>query len=203
MDTETPVFDRRAYVIEHDPAAKAVIRTILTADGIYSEEYSCAEDFLEGHETRPTACIIANLVLPRMGGLEMLQHIRRTARADPVILVSDAGDVAAAVTAIHAGALDVIERNALEDRLLESARRAFEHLSTAQLNGQAHGIDALSPRERQVLLQLSDGAPSQAVAEALGLSTRTVEMHRANILRKLGVKNVVQAVVRAKEAGLF
>lgn len=203
LSANTSVFDRRAHVVEHDQAVKAAIRRILTADGIYSEEFSCAEEFLDGHETRQPACIIANFVLPRMGGLELLQHLRRTAAADPVILISDVGDVAAAVAAVRAGALDVIERNALEDRLLDSITRAFEQVRTAQLNGRAHGFDALSPRERQVLLRLSDGAPSQIVAENLGLSVRTVEMHRANVLRKLGVKNIMQAVLRAKDAGLF
>ena len=202
MSSSDLLFDRRAHVVEPDPAVKATIRKIITAAGIYSDEFTFAEEFLEGQEARSTACIVANLVLPGIGGLELIHRLRQSGREDPVILISDARDVASAVAGVHAGALDVIERHALGDRLVDAVRRALEQLQAIDQNRRDNPIYTLSPRERQVLVALSDGSGNQTVAAKLGLSVRTVEMHRGSILRKLGVDSMIQAVLRAKQAGL-
>ena len=119
-----------------------------------------------------------------------------------MILISDAGDVASAVAGVHAGALDVIEKHALDDRLVDAARRALEQLEAIEQNRRDGPKYTLSSGERQVLVALSDCAGKQAVADKLGLSVRTVEMHRGGILRKLRVNAIIKAVLRAKDAGM-
>jgi two-component system response regulator FixJ len=196
------VIDRRAYVIDDEPALRSTIRRILTPTGILTEEFDSAEDFLASATERPIGCILLDLKLPGISGLDLLEQLRGSGVADPVVMISGHGDIPLALAAVKAGAMDFIEKPFRKEQLLNVVEAAFALVARLQQSHQG-GLDALSPRERELLLQFRGGASNKVVAHALGLSVRTVETHRANILRKLGVDNLTQALFLAKEAGLL
>jgi two-component system response regulator FixJ len=116
-------------------------------------------------------------------------------------MVSGFGDIPSAVRAVRAGALDFLQKPFRKDQLLTAAEKAFETIETTRL---IHAdFDGLTPREREVLIGFNEGASNKIVAARLGLSPRTVEMHRARIFKKLGVTNLSQALLRARDVGLI
>jgi two-component system response regulator FixJ len=196
------VIDRRAYVIDDEPALRSTIRRILTPTGILTEEFESGEAFLAGVEERPLGCILLDLKLPGISGLEVLERIRAHGMRDPVIMISGHGDIPLALGAVKAGALDFIEKPFRKDQLLKVVGEAFEVVRALQ-GPAVSGLGALTSREREVLQAFGHGTSNKVVANELGLSIRTVETHRANLVRKLGVDNLTQALFLAKDAGLL
>jgi len=196
------VIDRRAYVIDDEPALRSTIRRILTPTGILTEEFESGEAFLRGLEERPLGCILLDLKLPGISGLELLDRLRAEGRRDPVVMVSGHGDIPMALGAVKAGALDFIEKPFRKEQFLKVVGEAFDVVRGLQGNA-VSGLGALTAREREVLRAFGHGTSNKAVANDLGLSIRTVETHRANLVRKLRVENLTQALFLAKDAGLL
>jgi two-component system response regulator FixJ len=197
---ETPVRDRRAYVVEDDAALRATMRRILTSAGIYAEEFGSAEALLEGYSGRPLGCVLLDVRLPGISGLDVLPLLAKQAPPNPVIIVSGHADIPLAVAAVRAGAVEVVEKPFRKERFLAAVEQAFGLISAARRSSPAQ-LESLTPRERQVLLAFADGEPSKVVAARLELSPRTVEMYRSGIIKKLGVANMTQAILQARECG--
>lgn len=197
-----PAIDRRAYVIDDEPGIQKLIRRILTPVGILTEEFGSAEAFLDSLRGRARGCILLDLNLPGMSGLKLLERLRLVGVQDPVIMVSGHADIPLAVEAVRAGALDFIEKPFQREQLLKVVGGAFETLRKLETAG-AGNLALLTTREMTVLRAFESGPSNKCVARVLGLSTRTVENHRANIVRKLKVENLTQALFLAKDAGLL
>lgn len=193
-------FDRRAYIVDDDVALRNTIRRILTGSGILTEEFDSAESFLVGQSQRRLGCVLLDVSLPGMSGVELLHRIRGEADPHPVIMISGHGDIALAVGAVKAGALDFVQKPFRAEQLRQAVEHGFNLIAEIHPSHSAIA-DALSKREMETLLAFAGGAPNKAVAEALGLSIRTVEMYRATIIKKLGVENLTQALFLAKDAG--
>jgi two-component system response regulator FixJ len=189
-------------VIDDEPAIRTLIRRILTPVGVLTDEFDSAEAFLSDLQGRSMGCILLDLNLPGISGLEMLQRLRSEGVPDPVIMISGQAEIPLALDALRAGALDFIAKPFEKEKLLRSVGGAFEAVRKLEAAG-AGNLKLLSAREREVLKVLEDGSSNKVVARALGLSTRTVENHRANIVRKLGVENLTQALFLAKDAGVL
>jgi FixJ family two-component response regulator len=196
------LIDRRAYVIDDEAGLRSLVRRILTPSGILTEEFESAEAFLAGLDDRPAGCILLDVRLPGMSGLELLSHLRSTGIKDPVIMISGHGDIPLALGAVKAGALDFIEKPFRKEQLERVVDEAFEMVAMLQTSD-AGKFGSLTSREREVLQAFGEGASNKVVARALDLSVRTVETHRANILKKLEVENLTQALFLAKDAGLL
>lgn len=196
----TAVPDRRAYVVEDNAALRGTLRRILTSAGIYAQEFESAESFLEGYGGRPLGCVLLDVRLPGMSGLDLLPLLRRQAPPNPVIVMSGHADIPLAVAAIRTGAIEVLEKPFRKQRLLEAVDQAFQVIASTQRSLPA-ALESLTSRERQVLLAFAGGDPTKLVAAKLNLSPRTIEMYRTGIVKKLGVRNMTQAVLRAKECG--
>jgi two-component system response regulator FixJ len=192
---------RRAYIVDDDPALRRTIMRLLTDSDIAAEEFGSAERFLDNYSKRPIGCVLLDVRLPGMDGLELLERISGLPPPNPVVMLSGFGDIPSAVRAVQMGAIDFLQKPFGKEQLLEVVGKAFDKVSASVLK--AREFEALTPRERDVLLALSDGASNKVVAARLGLSPRTVEMHRARLFRKLGVSNVTQAQLRARDAGLI
>jgi len=201
MVTAVPIGDcRRAYVIDDDTLMRETVQRLLTEADIDAVGFDSCESFLDHHPNRAAGCIILDLCLPGMGGLELLESISPERAAFPVIVLSGTGNVPSAMRAGQLGVIDFVEKPFRIDRLLAAAEKAFELLRKRELSG-VGGLQRLTPRERELLVSFGNGAPNKVVAYNLGLSVRTVEVYRANMMKKLGVRSLTQAVLLAREGG--
>lgn len=201
MEEARSVAEGRVYVVDDDPELRGLIRRFLAELGADVEEFESAEEFLDGYSERPIGCILLDIQLPGMDGFELLEQISGLSPANPVIMLSRFGDIPAAVRALQLDALDFLEKPFRKEQLLKAVDRAFDKIATITAGDRA--FQSLTPREREVLKAFGSGAPNKIVALELGLSPRTVEMYRASIFRKLGVSNLAQALLRARDAGFL
>jgi len=201
MAGAVPIGDcRRAYVIDDERLMRETVQRLLVEANITVLGFDSCESFLERHPNRPAGCIVLDLALPGMGGLELLETISADRAAFPVIVLSGTGSVPSAMRAGQLGVIDFVEKPFRIDRLLAAAEKAFELLRRRELSG-VGALHRLTPREKELLVSFGDGAPNKVVAHNLGLSVRTVEVYRANMIRKLGVRSLTQAVLIAREGG--
>lgn len=192
--------ERCAYIIDDEELLRKLIRQSLAECCTDFEEFDSAEAFLAGHPNRPPGCIIVDIELPGINGLELLESIAKGRAAFPVIVVSANGNVPHAVRAGRLGVVDFIEKPFRVDDLITAVEKGFELLRTQRLS-RVRALATLTRREKEVLVAFADGAPNKIVAHDLGLSVRTVELHRANMMKKLGVRSLTQALLIAKDGG--
>ena len=193
--------ERRAYIVDDDPALRRTLVRTLATEGIASEEFCTAESFFEGYSERPIGCVLLDIKLPGLSGMQLLERIANLAPPNPIVMISGHGDIPSAIRAVRMGALDFLQKPFRKEQLLELLEKAFAEVAAAALEDR--DLQSLTPRERDVLIALREGAPNKVAAAALGLSPRTVEMHRARIFKKLSVSNLAQALMRARDGGLF
>ena len=192
--------DRCTYIIDDEELLRKLIRQSLADFCTDFEEYDSAEAFLAGHPDRRPGCIIVDIELPGINGLELLERIARGRAAFPVIVVSGNGNVPHAVRAGRLGVVDFIEKPFRVDDLIAAVEKGFDLLRTQPFS-RVRALATLTRREKEVLVAFADGAPNKIVAHDLGLSVRTVELHRANMMKKLGVRSLTQALLIAKDGG--
>jgi len=183
------------YVIDDDPIVLGAIRQVLEMDGMYVESFSSAEPFLAAHRPAGIACLLVDAYLPGMGGIALLELLRRRGEQIPTIMITGASDVSIAVASMKAGALDFIEKPVGAEDLLAAIGRAFEQSKdnstrTAWHDGAIAQISGLTTRQREIMDLVLAGHPNKNIAADLGLSQRTVENHRAAIMSKTGAKSL-------------
>jgi two-component system response regulator FixJ len=168
--------------------------------------YETAQAVLDDAATLSSGCILLDLQMPGMDGIELLGRLGELGVDLPVIVVTGHGDVPTAVRAMKAGAVDFIEKPIDEDLLLGTINAVLaENKPSARDHEAARAVEQmgrLSPRERQVLDAIAVGRPNKLIAYDLGLSVRTVEVHRAHMLDRLGVRNIAEAIRIALMAAL-
>jgi two-component system, LuxR family, response regulator FixJ len=168
---------------------------MLRAAGYSVEAFPSAHSFLEDYDPRREGCLLLDVQMPHMSGLDLQQRLNLRAWRIPVIFITGHGTVPLAIAAMKAGAFDFIEKPLREDALLESIDRALhwgdkayeERLERASLEGRAA---LLTPREREVFELVAAGEPNKIIAGHLGISFRTVELHRAHIIEKLQARGL-------------
>jgi two-component system CheB/CheR fusion protein len=194
------------FVVDDDGRVSESIRSVLEENGWTVEAYSTCEAFLEAYHPGREACLLIDAYLPGMSGLELLQRLSDAGHRLPAIMITGNSDVPMAVEAMKAGASDFIEKPVGRDDLLASIERALEQsrdsnkLSAWRENASKHIAD-LSPREREIMELVLAGHPNKNIAADLGISQRTVEIHRASIMRKTGVTSLPALARLAVAAG--
>ncbi len=183
------------FVIDDDSHLRDGLRKALEVDGRTVEDFSTCEAFLEVYRPGREACLVVDAYLPGMSGLELLQHISRSNHRLPAIMITGNGDVPMAVQAMQAGALDFIEKPFNRSELRASVERALEQSRDsgkllAWREAAANHIATLTPRQRQIMDLVLAGHPSKNIAADLGISQRTVETHRASIMKKTGARSL-------------
>jgi len=191
--------DLTVYIVDDDEAVRDSLCELLASEGLRTLAYSSASDFLNRCSPSMHGCALFDVRMPEMTGLELLQHPKFKQLVMPVIMMTAYGDVPMAVNAIKCGAVDFIEKPIDSESLLESIRRCFKDYNAQRLKCEkrikfTERLGQLTPREREVMDLLVQGKTNREIAEALGLSPRTVEVHRAAIKRKLGVKSLSDLV---------
>jgi len=183
------------FVVDDDSHVRDGIRKLLEADGRAVEDFATCEAFLEAYHPGREACLLVDGYLPGMSGLGLLQHLSHSSDRLPAIMITGNGDVSMAVQAMKAGALDFIEKPFHHGDLRASVERALEQSrdsskSLAWREAAANHMAALTPRQRQIMDLVLAGHPSKNIAADLGISQRTVETHRASIMKKTGAKSL-------------
>ena len=199
---------RMVYVIDQDLGSRRVVSAHLARLGAETWPFSCAAEFLDIADRLAPACILLDIDGGATGAMETLAAMAAREPAWPVIATSARIDVRLAVEAMKIGARDVLEKPLCGDALAEALSLAWEELQQAIVKGESRRIaqeqlGRLTPRELEIALALLAGQANKNVAHGLGISVRTVEMHRAHIMAKLGVRSLAEAALIAAQVGLM
>jgi two-component system response regulator FixJ len=190
--------DRTIHVLDDDAAARRSLRRLLDAAGFTTVSYRSAPDFLEVVPGLAAGCLLMALRMPAVDRWELVARIAGLNVHMPIIATTTRGDVQTAVGAMKAGAANVIETPCGEAILIEAIESALAEVngngSSSEVANAARRIASLSPREREVLDALVAGRPNKVIAHDLGISVRTVEVHRARMMDRLGVRRLGKAV---------
>ncbi len=193
--TRSPEQSPTAFIVDDDDHIRGAIRSVLEAEGLDVEDFANCEAFLAAYRPGHEACLLVDAYLPGMSGLDLLQRLRDTGVCLPAIMITGHGDVPMAVKAMQAGALDFIEKPVGRVKLLACVNQAIElskdaaKLSTWRESATSH-LASLTPRQRQIMELVLAGHPSKNIAADLGISQRTVENHRASIMKKTRSKSL-------------
>ncbi|WP_275246951.1 response regulator transcription factor [[Pseudomonas] carboxydohydrogena] len=198
--------DAYVFIVDDDKSVSDALTLLLRLEGFATQGFSDGLTFLEAVRLKPPACVILDLQLPGYSGLDVLQDLAEMRFVPPVIVISGHSDVPTAVTAMKPGALDFMEKpfaaNVMADRVREAVR-AYRRSVDGPIAGLGDfcGRHLLTSREREVLGQVASGASNKEAGRRLGISPRTIEVHRARIMTKLGAKNAadLMRIVLSKE----
>jgi two-component system, LuxR family, response regulator FixJ len=198
--------ERIVYVVDDDAAVRRSLERLLGSAGFSSIFYETARDFLDAAPGLSAGCVLLDIRMPEMDGLELQFRLNSLGFLLPVIVMTGHGDVQTAVLAMKAGAHDFIEKPFDDERLLsaiDQAQALVGRVSREREAAEARDKTAtLSPREREVLEGLVGGKPNKVIAYDLGISVRTVEVHRARMLERLGTRSTAEAIRLAVMASL-
>lgn len=202
MDTKA-----RVYIIDDDDGVRDSLTVQLEASGYEVENFASAISFLERAAAMPPGCVISDVQMPDMDGMELQRRLTEMQLHFPVVIMTGHGDVALAVRAMKDGAVDFIEKPFEENAVLESIQLAQSRFA-AQRASEAVGatarerLAALTPREREVFDEMVRGKQNKVIAFDLNISPRTVEVHRARVLEKLEARSLSELVRLALAAGV-
>ena len=187
--------ERVVHIIDDDEALRRSLERALRSAGYATRVYATVPQFLKDASTLADGCILLDVVMPSMNGLQLLARLNQMGVSLPVIVMTGRSDVATAVAAMKAGAVDFLIKPIAVDRLVATIESASKSRRQTQEDaGAAKRIAQLTPREREVLNSLVNGRSNKLIAHELGLSVRTVELHRANMMHRLGVRQLAEAV---------
>jgi FixJ family two-component response regulator len=182
------------FVVDDDETMRETLSAVLAPEGCRVTCFAEGYSFLAAARARTPACILLDVNLPDRSGLDMLRELNAPLYPAPILIVSGQRDVPTAVNAIRGGALDFIEKPFEAAAVVVRVRDAISTWAPRALLTKVKGAEHLTPREREVLLLVTSGASNKEAGRTLGISPRTVEVHRARIKDKLGAKNAVDLV---------
>ena len=184
--------DAVVFVVDDDRAVRDSIAMLVRAEGLAVRTFDSARSFLAGWDHAEESCLIVDLRLPDLSGLELQERLAATADAPPIIFLTGFGTVPSAVHALKAGAMDYLEKPVDPGALLARVREGLAR--DRERRAELRRIMALTRREREILEQVAGGDTNKVIAANLGISVRTVELHRARGMRKLAVRSVPELV---------
>jgi FixJ family two-component response regulator len=181
------------FVVDDDPMVLNALTVFLTREGYQVAGFSDGASFLDAARSRTPICIILDVQMPGMTGIDLLKALKAEDYPAPVFIVSGSGDIPTAVEAIKNGAFDFIEKPVKASTVVTRVREAVDAWSRRHSNGNLPhafpGHEQLTTRERDVLGQIAAGSSNKQAGRELGISPRTIEVHRARIMEKLGARN--------------
>jgi two-component system response regulator FixJ len=190
--------ERTVYVVDDDAGVRRSIERLLDVAGFKAVSYETPMEFLAAAPGLSSGCVLLDIRMPGMDGLTLQARLAELDNHLPVVVMTGQGDVQIAVRAMKAGAVDFIEKPYDDEVLVKAIEQALSLSRQSDRNREAaeaaQRVDALSPRERQVLEALAAGRRNKVIAYDLGISVRTVEVHRARMMERLGVRQLAEAI---------
>jgi FixJ family two-component response regulator len=195
-------------IVDDDASFLAATSRLLRASGFAVQTFSSANEFLTRRDPDAPGCVVADLQMPGINGLELQSMLFETGNPPPLLFLTGHGDIPSTVHAMRDGAVDFLEKRAPREKLLEAVRRALERDARereerARQRELRVRFEALSARELEVLAHVVQGKLNKQIAADLGIHERTVKLHRTAITTKLGVRSVAELTRLTQEAGIF
>jgi len=187
------------YIVDDDDGMRRALTVLMTTVGYHAVPFAKPTDFLAKHDPRQPGCLVLDVRMPEMSGLEVQQQLNRSGSLIPVILITGHGDIPMAVQAMKDGAFDFLQKPFRDQDLLDRINGALKldaenRASVDRLADLTQRSGSLTSREREVMALVVDGKANKVIAIDLGLSERTVEIHRANVMEKMGARSVAHLV---------
>jgi len=203
-----PTYEPTVFIVDDDPAVRDSLHLLLRSVGMAGETYCSGEEFLAAYDPNRPGCVLLDVRMPGMSGLELQQRLSSLQSHLPVVFLTAHGDVPMAVEAVQEGALDFVQKPFRDQDLIDRVQRAIAQddarrerfLARKEI---ADRLASLSRREREVMRLVVDGKANRVVARELGISQRTVEIHRANVMRKMQATSVSHLVRMALQSVSF
>jgi two-component system response regulator FixJ len=190
---------QQVFLIDDDEAVRDAMGMLLESNGLPYRSFACASDFLNNYSHDLRGCLVLDIRMPNMDGLELQSILNGQNSTLPIIFITGHGDIPMAVEAMRLGALDFMRKPINELNLLQAINQALGH--ETDIRKQIYDIqqltlklDALTQREQQIFERVANGQANKSIAFDLGISERTVEVHRAQVMKKLNVKTLAQLV---------
>jgi FixJ family two-component response regulator len=196
------------HIVDDDASFRTAISRVLKVAGYEVADYDSATCFLRAIEAARPGCILLDVKMPALGGLQLQEELVKLSLSWPIIFMTGHGDIPTSVRAIKAGAEDFLSKPVSKQTLLEAIERAFvRHAAIQRSQGQLNSfrslISTLTPREGEVFALMVRGKPNKQIAFQLGTSERTIKAHRHMVMHKLQVQSFAEAVSIAERAGLL
>lgn len=187
------------YLVDDDEAVRDALGMLFRSIGLEHESFASALDFLEKYDTRRRSCLVADIRMPGLSGLELQQRLNEQRSEIPIIFITGHGDVPMAVTAMKSGAVDFLQKPFRDQDLIDRIHKALDR-DDERRKGRAvqdeirARLELLTPRETEVMERVVRGQANKVIAMDLGVSQRTVELHRARVMKKLKLRSVAELV---------
>ncbi len=187
------------FVVDDDEAVRNSLRFLLKSVGLAIQTYPSATQFLQSYKANQPGCLVLDVRMPSMSGLELQQQLNLRGATIPVIFITGHGDIPMAVEAMQHGAFDFLQKPFRDQDLIDRIQRALAKDAKTRTSLHEHEkirerFASLTPREREVLELMTQGKPNKIMAHELGVSQRTVEIHRARVMEKSGANSLAQLV---------
>ncbi|EAV44709.1 response regulator transcription factor [Roseibium aggregatum] len=185
------------YIVDDDPAVRDALSVLFNMEGYVVETFSDGDTFIQSASKAVPACVMLDVHMPGRSGIEILKALNAENYPAPIFIISGQGDIPMAVEAIRNGAFDFVEKPFSAETVLERVKESIAITRQRQdkvVPASFQGADLLTRRELEVLKEITDGASNKEAGRTLGISPRTVEVHRARIMEKLGARNAADLV---------
>ena len=187
------------YIVDDDDGMRRALTVLMTTVGYQPVAFARPVEFLSKYDANQAGCLVLDVRMPEMSGLEVQQQLNRSGALIPVILITGHGDIPMAVQAMKDGAFDFLQKPFRDQELLDRINAALKQdaqnrESVDRLADLRQRAQSLTPREREVMGHVVDGKANKVIAIDLGLSERTVEIHRANVMEKMAARSVAHLV---------
>ena len=192
------------FIVDDDEAVRDSIAELVSSVGLRSATFASADAFLDAFDAKAPGCLVLDVRMAHVSGLDLQEKLTAIGARIPIVFISGHGDIPVAIKTIKAGAVDFVQKPYREQQLLDSINEALRQDAAARQaagarDGFAERLTTLTEREREVMDQVVSGLSSKIIAKTLGISHRTVELHRSRILEKLDVRCVAELIRLAVE----